>query len=256
MAILTLKGHISRALNFYNNHDSLYAAIGKSTRWAENDCEELKTSWDPDKDYDLDPPVPSINDDFLELIGLKKIESAFMVIQDDNGTLEYRGTKWRIIEMFDENNQPTVKNVYKEGSRWVYISTTLTYDEITTTLPYRQVGIFSNVNVKGTPINPNVLTPENIEGAYVLEADFRRDVISEIRDGSYDRLENDSGDETTTITIEKQSDGTFTLNGVALDLNVDPVMFMPVATLEILDNRKPVYRDTDVRETIKIILEF
>lgn len=255
MAILTLKGHISRALNFYNNHESLYAAIGKSTKWAEGDCDELKTSYDASKDYDLDPPVPSINDDFLELIALKKIESAFMVVQDDEGTLEYRGTKWRIVSMFDENDQPTVKNVYKEGSRWVYLSTTLTYDEITTTLPYRQVGIFSNISKKSTVADGAVvLTPEDIEGAYVLEADFRRDVISEINNGSYDRLDTES--HTETVTIEKQSDGTFTLNGVVLDLTVDPVMFMPVATLEILDNRKPVYRDTDVREIVKIILEF
>ena len=185
MAILTMKGHVSRALDFLNK-DSIYAAIGKSTKWAQGDCKELEgDGFDPTKDYDLYPPAPSINDNMIDIIGFKKIEIRSMVIQDDEGSIEYRGTRWRSLG---------VEEAIEVGSRWVYISTVLTYNELPVSAPYRQVGIYT--------------------GLKTLES---------VPDGKYALLPEDVED---------------------------------VGLLEILDNRKPVYRDYDVRELIKIILEF
>ena len=185
MALLTMKGHISRAMDFFNK-ESIYAAIGKSSKWAQNDCKELEgDSFDPNKDYDSYPPAPAITDDLLEVIGYKKIEFRSLVVQDDDGTLEYRGSKWKMVEP---------ENALAEGARWIYLSTTLTYNELPTSLPYRQVGIYTGLSaVEGIPESQYVLLPEEV---------------------------SDTG------------------------------------ILEILDNRKPVYRDSDVRETIKLILEF
>lgn len=185
MAILTMRGHISRAMDFYNK-DSIYAAIGKSSKWQQGDCKELEgDGFDPTKDYDQYPPAPAITDDLLEVIGFKKIEFRSMVVQDENGTLEYRGSKWKIV---------TPEDALSEGARWIYLSTTLTYNELPTSLPYRQVGIY-------TGLQPNDDIPDT---QYVL-------LPEEVKD-----------------------------EGI----------------LEVLDNRKPIYRDNDIRETLKLILEF
>ena len=36
-------------------------------------------------------------DDMKEIVGFKKAEFKAMVVQDDNGSLEYRGVNWRIV---------------------------------------------------------------------------------------------------------------------------------------------------------------
>lgn len=181
MAICTLKAHVSRAMDFYNK-DSVYFAIAKPTAWGSGD---LGDSFDPEQDYDGFPPVPKNTDELIDIIGFKKAEFRAMVIQDDNGTLEYRNTKWKIVNYADAPDL---------GARWVYISTYINYDELPIDMPYRQVGVFTNLVPKaGVPVGQYVLTPEQVE-----------------------------------------SEG----------------------LLEVIDNRKPIYRDTDVREHIKLILEF
>lgn len=180
MAILTLQGHVSRALDFFHK-DSIYMAIGKSTPWNK----ETVKDFDSERDYDALPPAPANTDEFLEVIGYKKTEYRALVVQDDDGTLEYRGYKWKIVPE-DE--------ALEKGARWVYLSTTLTYNELPTDRPYRQVGVYTNTKLaEDTDPNKYNLLPEEVEDAGVLE---------------------------------------------------------------VLDNRKPVYRDNDVRETIKLVLEF
>ena len=181
MAILTLGGHASRALDFYRKSD-MYFAIGKYNKW---DASTV-TDFDPDRDYDTDPPIPANTDPFLEPIAYKYVQSRFMVVPDEEeGTLEYRGTKWRIVDP---------DQAITEGARWVYITSILEYSELPTDKPYRQVGVYTGLaRASGVPSDIYVLLPNQVE---------------------------------------------------------DP------GTLEILDNRKPVYRDADVKEQIKLILEF
>jgi hypothetical protein len=181
MAIFTLRGHVSRALDFYNKGD-VYFAIGKYNKWDETTVHD----YDPERDYDVDPPIPANTDPFLEPIAYKKVQSKFMVVPDEeNGTLEYRGTKWRIV---------LPENAADEGARWVYITSIMEYSEMPTDKPYRQVGVYTGlVRAGGVPPELYVLLPEQVE---------------------------------------------------------DP------GILEILDDRKPVYRDADVKEQIKLVLEF
>lgn len=185
MAILTMRGHISRAMDFFNK-ESIYIAIGKSTKWKQGDCKELEgDGFDSDRDYDQYPPAPAVTDDLLEVIGFKKVESRFLVVQDDDGPIEYRGSKWNMV---------SAEEAVEKGARWVYISTTLTYNELPTSLPYRQVGVYTNlVPGEDIPESQYVLLPEQV---------------------------SDTG------------------------------------MLEVLDDRKPVYRESDVREQIKLIMEF
>ena len=180
MAICTLKAHVSRALDFYNKED-IYFAIGKSTPWGVSDID----NFDASRDYENNPPVPKNTDDMKEIVGFKKAEFKAMVVQDDNGSLEYRGVNWRIVSPTD---------AVTEGARWVYISTELSYDELPTDKPYRQVGIYTGLK-KSSSVQGNV----------------------------YNLLPNQVTDK---------------------------------GLLEVIDFRKPVYRDSDVREKLKIILEF
>jgi hypothetical protein len=181
MAICTLQGHVSRALDF-KNKDGKFFGIGKSTVWSSEDMDD----YDSSRDYEQYPPAPKNTDTLKEIIGYKRVEFCSLVVPDDvSGTLEYRGTKWRIVA--DED-------AVKEGARWVYIFSELSYNELPTTVPYRQVGAYTGI-VLNDSVNP---------AKYAV-------LPSEVKD-----------------------------SGI----------------LEILDNRKPVYRDDDVREKLKIIVEF
>ena len=181
MAICTLQGHVSRAIDFYKK-SGMFVGIGKSTPWSEEDVE----SYDATRDYEQYPPAPKNTDELKEIIGYKRVEFRALVVQDDkNGTLEYRGTKWRIVPESD---------AVKEGARWVFVSTELTYNELPVPYPYRQIGVYTGLTLKeDVNLALYAVLPEQVEDKGILE---------------------------------------------------------------VLDNRKPVYRDSDVREKIKLVLEF
>ena len=183
MAICTLKAHVSRALDFYNK-DSIYFAIGKYTQWASGDF----PGYDPSINYDINPPVPTNTSDMSEIIGYKKAEFEALVVQDANGSLEYRGTKWRVVSPSEAIN---------DGARWVFVSTSLAYQDFAVESSknvYREVGVY-------TGLVPN----------------------SDVSAATYALL---------------------------------PSQVQDQGLLEVIDFRKPVYRDTDVREKLKIVLEF
>lgn len=181
MAICTVMGHVARAIDFYHKKD-MYFCIGKTSSWSRDD---LGDEFSEVTDYDANPPVPKNTDTILELAGYKKVESAFLVVPDDSGDLEYRSTKWKIV---------TEEEAPKQGARWVYISSYLSYNELPTDIAYRQIGVVSGVEAKeGIPSSKFALLPEEVE-----------------KEG----------------------------------------------LLEVIDNRKPVYRDMDIREHLKLIIEF
>ena len=182
MAICTLIAHVSRALDFYNKRSSTYFAIGKTSIWSASDIGE---GYSPTIDYDANPPVPKNTDVMKEVIGYKRVEFISPVVRDENGTLEYRDTKWRIV---------SPEEAVAEGARWIFLSTGLAYDELPTNDPYREIGVYTG------------LVP-----------------IDTVAEASYALL---------------------------------PSQVSDPGLLEVLDYRKPVYRDTDVRERIKLVLEF
>lgn len=180
MAICTLEAHVSRAIDFYNKED-IYFVLGKTSVWGESDMD----NYDSSIDYEVNPPVPKNTDKIKEVLGYRKADYKAMVIQDDKGTLTYRNTKWRVVDK---------KDALKQGARWVYISTELSYDDLPTEKPYRQIGVVSSLTkASGVEAGKDALIPSEVEDAGILE---------------------------------------------------------------VIDNRKPTYRDTDVKEKIKLILEF
>lgn len=182
MAVTTLKGHVSRALDFFRRPE-IYFGIGKSTNWTEDD----RTPGTPDTQTvdEYNPPVPMSTDDMVQVVGYKKAESVFLVVPDEEGTLRYRDTKWRVVSQSD---------ALDEGARWVYVSTYISYDELPTNISYRQIGCFTGL-----------------------------------------------------IKAEGVSEGKFSLL---------PEEVKDPGILEVLDNRKAIYREPDQREQLVIVIEF
>ena len=186
MAICTIQGHVSRAIDFYNKAISegngMYFCIAKPTVWSEAD---LGVAFVSGTDYEQNPPTPKNTDSLLDVVGYKRVESAFLVVQDNIGELDYRGTKWKVVD---------AANASVEGARWVYISAYLSYNELPTNVVYRQVGVYSGLT----------------KAVGVLSSKYA--------------------------------------------LNVNEVA--DAGLLEVIDNRKPVYRSADLREHMKLIIEF
>ena len=147
--ISTMGSHVKRALQFYND-GTVYFAIGKSTQWNPEDtpiAEDAATQ------------------DLLEVIGFKKVEIKYLVVPDDiNGTIVYRSGKWRII------TPATATKAQQEGARWVYIQSTLLYDELPLS-DYRQIGVYSDVQLVGG-VSPSkyALLPSEVSNNGILEA--------------------------------------------------------------------------------------
>lgn len=169
MAVTTLKGHVNRARDFYNKQD-IYFALGKGTPWTEAD----RTPATPGRQIidEMSPPVPMNTDELKEPIAYKKVETMFHVVPDDNGTLVYKDTKWKIVEPH---------NAITEGARWVYISTTVAYNEVPTNISYRQIGCYTGLRKKqGVSTGKYALLPTEVEDAGVLEVlDNRRAIYRE-----------------------------------------------------------------------------
>lgn len=139
MAVSTIQAHVSRAIDFFNKKE-IYFAIGRTTPW-------------PDEDQ---PPAEDREaTDVQEIIGFKKVEVKYLVVPDDvNGTIEYQNTKWRVVPL----NQ-----AYQEKARFVFLETTIRYDELPLGT-YRQVGVYVDlVRADGVPSNKNNLLPEEVD---------------------------------------------------------------------------------------------
>jgi len=182
MSVTHLKGHVSRAMDFYNKPD-VYFGIGKPTAWTEADrTTATPTTTVIGESY---PPTPTNTDELIDPIAYKKVESIFLVRPDPSGELTYRNTKWKIVSYADALSQ---------GARWVYISTFLSYSELPTDIVYRQIAAYTRlVKQVSVPIGQYVLLPGEV---------------------------------------------------------TDP------GIIEVIDNRKPVYRDPDQREQLVLIVEF
>lgn len=151
MAIATLQSHTLRALSFYAN-TSIYFSIGKTSAWAD----------------DAVPPAPdSSTEDLSEIIGYKAIETKNMVIPDEvNGTILYRGGKWRIVT----SDQATC---IAEGSRWVYLSCAIIYDELPL-VSYRQIGVYTGLQRAPGNVNTTLLPQEVVDNGILEILDNRQ----------------------------------------------------------------------------------
>lgn len=148
MAVVTLKGHVSRALHFMERED-IYIAVGGKTEW-ENESK---------------PPIPNILDEITDLIVMKKAETKILVtLDDENGSIQYMEHKYRPV---------APENAYDEGARWVYCMSYLNYDEAPISVSYRTLALQTRV----------VRSPSVPEAQYILLPDQIVDMgISEIVD--------------------------------------------------------------------------
>lgn len=139
MAIVTLDGHVSRALKFMEQ-DDVYIAIGGRTTW----------------DDEANPPAPDIMSRITDLIAMKKVETKILVVQDDeNGTIPYLDHRYRAVAPED---------AFTEGARWVYCMSYLNYSEAPINVGYRQVALQTGVvRVSTVPDAQYVLLPEEVE---------------------------------------------------------------------------------------------
>lgn len=145
MSVSTVASHVKRALSFFND-PAIYLGIGKSSAWAD----------------DNNPPAPDTNaTTLLELIGFRKADNVYMVVQDNtNGTIAYQNTKWSIV---------TPSNAYTQGAKWVYVSATINYDELPLGY-YRQVGVFSGLQLaNGVSGSQLALLPAQVSNVGTLE---------------------------------------------------------------------------------------
>lgn len=184
MAITTVRGHVSRALDFYSK-DSIYFIVGRTTPWTESD----RTPNTPSSVVEVNdnaPPVPMDTDDITDVVGLKKVESKFLVVPDDDkGTLSYRNKKWRIVPK---------DSAIADSARWVYVSSTIKYEEFPLDISYRQIGATTNVQLtEDADANNYVVLPNHIKDKGIVE---------------------------------------------------------------VIDNRKPIYREADQVEILKLVIEF
>lgn len=143
--IETINGRVRRTELFYNDEVNLYIAIGRTTAWADEE----------------NPPSPTGNEtEVEEIIGFKEVDQELLVVPDEvDGTLNFRGQKWREIEEAD---------IYTEECHWIYISASLYGDSLPLDT-YRQIGLYSGLSPHTEYEGNNYLEPYQVEDTGVLE---------------------------------------------------------------------------------------
>lgn len=156
MAVTTLAGHVSRALDFYKK-DSIYYVIGHRNEW--NKSQDAPDASDDVNDQN--PPTPKNTDTIKDIIGYQKVTSKFLVVKDDTGTIQYKNQKWKIVQESD---------AISNGARWVYITTYIDYNNLPINLSYRQIGVVTGLSVK-SGVSPTKLSllPNEIGNSGLLE---------------------------------------------------------------------------------------
>ena len=160
MAVTTLSGHVSRALDFYSK-SNIFFSIGRTEAWED----EQK------------PPTPVNTDTTEDVQGYKLVDSKFLVVPvlEDGKPYEisYRGTRWKIIPESD---------AVEFGARWVYIMSFINYDEFPVDLVYRQIGVWTNLQrAEGIAAGKANLLPSEVESPGILEViDNRKPTYREL----------------------------------------------------------------------------
>lgn len=146
MAIAVYSGHVNRALQFYSQVPNMYFVLGNpaSGKWNDENV----------------PDNPDPNDNITNRIGYKKVGSAFLIVQDDEGTLVFNNKHWRIV-------QP--ENAYEEKARWVYLSAFVEYSELPVDVSYRQIGLTTELVIKDGILSTGALVPNQVENPGILQ---------------------------------------------------------------------------------------
>lgn len=159
LPVVTYLGHTSRALSFYAL-DDIYLGIGKTSAWQDDET----------TNENFIPPEPNLDaTELTELVGMKKLTRKQLVMPDENGTIQYRNTTWKVI-----SEEEAVEN----QARWVYVECCIYFDELPL-VDYRQIGIFSRVQkATGVDKTQTVLLPKDIKSMGLLEVMDNRHVVT------------------------------------------------------------------------------
>lgn len=239
MAIATTAAHVSRALDFYNALGK-YFAIGRTTAW----------------DDEENPPSPNVSDFKVdELIALKKVDNTFLVVQDENGTITYRDSKWRIVT---PEISTTTSLITTEGSTTVglkSLSSIVTGNKLRIGNLYEgkilSINTSNNTVILDTaapselPIGSSVLGGAYVEGAkhVYIECSLSYDQFPIV---TYRQV----GVQTKVLPNTNDILRSAAYSGSGLN------EYTSLGNLEILDNRSPTVREPDQREVISLIVEF
>jgi len=168
MAIITLRGRIARALDFFRKPNK-YFQIGGTAPW----FDPLNVETD-----DSNPPYPGFTDTIPDVFAFKKVSQQAFVVQDVSGTISYRGEKWRMVQEED---------VLMEGARWVYCACYLEYDEVPTDISYRKIGICTGVVLSSSVLpGKQVLFPPDVADEGLLEVlDYRTPIYRSLDQREY-----------------------------------------------------------------------
>lgn len=238
MAIATNGGHASRAIDFYNARGK-YFIIGGTTPWEDESA----------------PPSPELTDFRLtNIVGLKRVDNANLVVPDESGTIRYRSQNWRIVT---EKIETTVSNAGVSVGSTVVPLTSLNGVVVGSKLRVNNVYEGRVISISGLLVTLDTAAPVAIragssviggalvEGAKYVYVDCYLD-YDEFPIVTYRQIGLCTGVTPNDANILKSA--AYSASGAD--------EFATTGILEILDNRVPSTRDTSQRELISLIIEF
>ena len=238
MALATNGGHIARALEFYNT-EGKYFIVGGTQPWSDEAV----------------PESPSVTDFKLrDVVALKKVDNAYLVIPNENGTIHYRSQNWKIVPARVET---TLQSAITAGSTTIQVASVagLTqgskirinniYEATITNTPASSTLTLDTAAPVNIPNLAPVIGGALVEGAkYVyLECSLN---YSEFPICTYRQIGLCTGVTPNTSDILKCASESLSGNDEWTNLGI----------LEILDNRVPATRDPNQRELLSLIVEF
>lgn len=239
MAIATNQGHVNRAIEFYNRVSKFFS-IGRTTAW----------------DDDSNPPAPTTGMYAIdELVGFKKVDNCYLVIQDPNGTIDYRTEKWRIVA--DKVETTTNANIASGATTVKLTSLAGITKGCKIRINNQYEGTVTALNTSQNQVTLDTAAPSTItSGAPVLGGALVENAKYVYLDCylNYDDFPLVTYRQIGVNTGVEPTSGDILLS--AQYSNSGTNEFTNVGTLEVVDNRKPTARQVDQKELIAILIEF
>jgi len=238
MATTTLRGHVARAMDFFERTSSdVYFCLAQSTAW-------------PDE---ANPPAPDSNASTVHsIVGFKKVQTAYMVIPDSvNGTISYRDNTWRVVP---ESIAGSVNAVANIGSTEIHLLSVLGWSngslisDSVNTYTVSNVDSVNNVITTSTPLVSALAIGSIVTGGALLEG------ARWVYIGAYARYDELPlvGYRVLAVFSRLIKEQSVASNKVALL----PADVLDVGILEVLDNRKVINRALDQQEMLSVVIEF
>lgn len=238
MAIAVHGGHIARAIDFYKTPGK-YFIIGGTKPWID----------------ETNPPAPTISDFRLtDVIGLKRVDNAHLVVPDPNGTIMYRNQNWRIVQ---EKVQTTV------GAAGIPAGSTIVpVDDVAGLIVGAKIRVNNLydgtiVSTSGLLLTLDTPAPEDIPanssvlgGAYVDGAKY---VYVDCY-LNYDEFPIMTYRQIGLCSYVTPDTENILLSSIVSGVTED--QYDSLGILEIIDNRAPIPRDINQREMLSLIVEF